>query len=242
MTSKKTGGNMRMARANWVYDEMRQIGVDFENVEQVAQYDAKQGTDRDAERQLVDRLCIAPGQIVLDIGCGTGSFSREAARAGARVRAIDVSQAMLTYVEEAASNEGISNLQVEHAGFLTFDAAPDSVDVIVSRFALHHLPDFWKQAALLRFHETLRASGRLYLYDVVFSFGAESYEASVDNWVRRMPESSGFSRQEFETHVREEYTTYAWVIEGLLERAGFCIIEKRYPAAEYAEYVCTPTR
>ena len=230
-----------MARANWQYDEMRQVGVDFENVDQVAQYDAKQGSDRDAERELVERLGIASGHVVIDLGCGTGSFAREAARAGARVHAVDVSQAMLDFVQGAALREGIPNLQVEHSGFLTLNASPDSVDVVVSRFALHHLPDFWKQVALLRLCQVLRPTGKLYLRDVVFSFEAELYESSVEAWLQRMPELSGFSRQDFETHVSEEYSTFAWVLEGFLERAGFEVVEKSYPAPEYAEYLCVPS-
>ena len=231
-----------MARVDWVYDEMRQVGVDFENPEQVAQYDSKQGSDREAERQLVERLSILPGQVVVDLGCGTGSFAREAARAGARVRAIDVSRTMLETLRDAAVREGLSDLQVEHAGFLSFEASPNSLDVVVSRFALHHLPDFWKQVALLRLHDGIRPGGCLYLRDVVFSFEANSCEASVENWIRRMPELSGFSRQEFETHVREEYSTFAWILEGLLERAGFEIFEREYPMPEYAEYLCTPIK
>lgn len=76
----------------------------------------------------------------------------------------------------------------------------------------------------------------------MFSFEANSYEASVDDWISRMPEVSGFSRQEFETHVREEYSTFAWVLEGFLERAGFDILEKTYPMREYAEYLCSPKK
>jgi putative AdoMet-dependent methyltransferase len=231
-----------MQRMSWTYDEMRQIGFNFENVEQVAQYDSKQGSDRDAEHQLVTRLRIGPGQVVVDLGCGTGSFAREAARAGARVRAVDVSQAMLDFVQGAASREGLPNLELEHAGFLTFDASPNSIDVVVSRFALHHLPDFWKQVALLRLHGALRPGGRLYISDVVFSFEASSYEESLDSWVRRMPELSGFSQQEFETHVRVEYSTFTWVLEGFLTRAGFDVLEREYPTREYAEYLCMPRR
>ncbi len=221
---------------------MRQVGVDFEDAEQVAQYDAKQGSDQQAERKLVERLGITPGQVVVDLGCGTGSFAREAARAGACVRGVDVSPVMLEFLRAAASREELSDLRTEHAGFLTFEAAPDSLDVVVSRFALHHLPDFWKQVALLRLHDAIRCGGRLYLEDVVFSFEANSYEASVDDWVSRMPEISGFSRQEFETHVREEYSTFAWVLEGFLERAGFDILKKTYPMREYAEYLCSPRK
>ena len=231
-----------MVPVDWVYDEMRQIGVDFENPEQVAQYDSKQGSDRDAERQLVERLSIVAGQVVVDLGCGTGSFAREAARAGARVRAIDVSRTMRETLRDAAAREGLSDLQVEHAGFLSFEASPNSLDVVVSRFALHHLPDFWKQVALLRLHDAIRPGGCLYLRDVVFSFESNGCEASVETWIRRMPELSGFSRQEFETHVREEYSTFAWILEGLLERAGFEICGREYPMPEYAEYLCTPMK
>lgn len=227
-----------MKRLDWIYDESRQVGVDFENANEVAQYDTKQGSNRDDEHKLVERLCIMPGQVVVDLGCGTGSFALEAARAGARVRTIDVSTTMLEFLNGAASREGLSDLQVECAGFLTFETALNSFDTVVSRYALHHLPDFWKQAALLCLHDAIRPKGHLYLRDVVFSFEATECEASIENWIRRMPQISGLSRQEFEMHVREEYSTFAWVLEG----AGFEIIEREYPAHEYAEYLCSPRR
>jgi hypothetical protein len=47
----------------WQYDEMRQVGVDFESAEQAAQYDARQGTGPQAHRQLLERLRILPGQV-----------------------------------------------------------------------------------------------------------------------------------------------------------------------------------
>lgn len=235
------GGMPTRTRAAWHYDEMQQTGVDFDDAAQVAKYDANQGSDPEAERQLLDRLRVAPGQSVVDLGCGTGSFAREAARAGALVRAIDVSAVMLAYVRKTSEREGLA-LRCEHAGFLTFDAEANSVDVVVTRFALHHLPDFWKQVALLRLREAIRPGGLLYLRDVVFSFDPSSHSTAIADWVDRMPGLSGFSRGEFETHVREEYSTFAWVLEGLLERAGFQILEQSYPAPEYAEYLCTPAR
>jgi ubiquinone/menaquinone biosynthesis C-methylase UbiE len=83
---------------SWYYDEMRPTGIDFEEVDQVEEYDSKQGSDRAAEQALIQRLEISPGDIVIDLGCGTGSFAREAARIGAHVRAIDVSRAMLAFL------------------------------------------------------------------------------------------------------------------------------------------------
>lgn len=228
--------------SGWFYDEVRQTGVDFENADQVASYDAKQGSDPKEEQELLEKLGVTAGQVVVDLGCGTGSFAREAARAGAVVRAVDVSPVMLEFVRKAAEQEKLSGLHCEHAGFLTFEAPPDSIDVVVTRFALHHLSDFWKQVALLRLSEAIRPGGLLYLRDVVFSFDPASYEAAIDSWVTRMPSLSGFMREEFEMHVREEYSTFAWVLEGLLERAGFTILERNYPSPEYAEYLCTPSR
>ena len=131
------GGGTQMARVDWADNEHRQVGVDFENSEQVAQYDSKQGSDRGAERQLVERLCISPGQVVVDLGCGSGSFSREAARAGARVRAIDVSQTMLEFLcgQRPARNYPISG----GTRGLHLRGHAQLLGSVVSRFALHHL-------------------------------------------------------------------------------------------------------
>lgn len=97
-----------------------------------------------------------------------------------------------------------------------------------SRYGLHHLPDFWKQSARLRLSKAIHPSGRLYLQDVAFSFDAEVYDFASEAWVHRMPGESGFSRSEFETHLREEFSTYSWVLEGFLEQVGFEILEKTY--------------
>ena len=51
----------------WQYDELRQVGVNFENAAQVAAYDAKQGSDPEAERALIARLAIPPRAVVVDL-------------------------------------------------------------------------------------------------------------------------------------------------------------------------------
>jgi putative AdoMet-dependent methyltransferase len=52
------------------------------------------------------------------------------------------------------------------------------------------------------------------------------------------PDGEGFSRADFETHVREEFSTYAWIIEGLLDRAGFTVEETAFPRPTHGEFVC----
>jgi putative AdoMet-dependent methyltransferase len=222
----------------WHYDELQQLGADFEDAAQVAAYDAKQGSDPEAERSLIVRLGIQRGAIVVDLGCGTASFARAAALHGAVVHAVDVSQAMLDYARDRAVAEGLTSIQFHRAGFLTFDRGVASVDFVVSRFALHHLPDFWKQVALIRLARMLRPGGKLFLRDVVFSFPPADYERALEYFVDRMPRVTGYAREEFETHVREENSTFTWVIGGMLERAGLEILEYEVSAPEYAQWVC----
>jgi hypothetical protein len=44
---------------------------------------------------------------------------------------------------------------------------------------------------------------------------------------------------EAEAHIRDEYSTYDWVMEGLLNRAGFCIDKAEYADGYGATYVYT---
>ena len=71
-----------MTGADWQWNEMQQVGTDYADVAQVEIYDARMGAFRDVDgenREMLDRLGLAPGAAVLEIGCGTGRFSRAAA-------------------------------------------------------------------------------------------------------------------------------------------------------------------
>lgn len=223
----------------WHYDELRQIGTDFENPDEVAAYDQRQGSDPAKEHALIERLNLGHDDRVADLGCGTGSFALAAATVCRAVHAVDVSTAMLDHVARKAAGAGLDGLTCHHAGFLTF-APPDPLDTIVTRYALHHLPDFWKAAALRRLAAMLKPGGRLYLEDVVFSFAPESYRNGVEAWIKRMagPDKTQFSDAQFATHVREEYSTYAWILEGLLLRSGFRVLEADTSDPAYGIYLC----
>ena len=47
----------------------------------------------------------------------------------------------------------------------------------------------------------------------------------------------GYSREENVTHVRDEHSTFNWVLEGMLERAGFRLISSRFARGVYATYI-----
>ncbi len=143
----------------WFYDEMQQVGVDFEDQVQVAAYDRNQRTDPAKDQALIDRLGITAAHRLIDLGTGTGSFAVQAARTCDRVYAVDISQAMLIYARNRA--QGLTNIEFHQAGFLTYEHQADPVDFVVTKAALHHLPDFWKQVALLGIAAMLKPGGIL---------------------------------------------------------------------------------
>jgi putative AdoMet-dependent methyltransferase len=96
---------------------------------------------------------------VIDIGSGTGTFAIQVAQRCAIVYAVDVSKAMLDRAQSKAAEAGVSNIVFHHAGFLTYEHNEAPVDAVVTTFAFHHLPDFWKGIALKRVHGMLQPGG-----------------------------------------------------------------------------------
>jgi putative AdoMet-dependent methyltransferase len=113
-------------------------------------------------------------------------------------------------------------------------------DAMISVAALHHLPDFWKQIGLKRAVAMLKPGGRLHLFDVVFPSDLDNYAAHFDEWIGFMAQKVGAEfAAEAETHIREEYSTIDWIMEGLLDRAGFRIDKAEYESGFGASYLCT---
>ncbi|MBD2514750.1 methyltransferase domain-containing protein [Nostoc sp. FACHB-973] len=226
---------------NWYFDESKMAGVNFEDAAQAESFDFKQPSSTpEKEQALVSRLGITSGQIVIDLGAGTGTFAIQASLTGASIHAVDISQAMLTYARNKAHKAGATSIQFHRAGFLTYEHCDRLADLVVTKAALHILPDFWKMVAFLRIASMLKPSGRFFLRDAIFSFPPAEYEAALQAWIERAakPEGQGWTKQDYEMHVREEHSTFAWIIEGMLKQAGFRIVEMNHVSPVLAEYLC----
>ncbi|WP_439344926.1 class I SAM-dependent methyltransferase [Vacuolonema iberomarrocanum] len=176
----------------WYFDEFKMAGVDFEDIAQVEAYDRNQTVSTpEKEQALVAQLGIVSGQTVIDLGAGTGTFAIQAALAGAQVHAVDVSQAMLIYAQNKSETAGVSTLQFHRAGFLTYEHQDNLADVVISKNALHILPDFWKMTAFLRIAALLKPGGKFYLRDVIFSFPPAEYQAAIDRWIEQVAKPKG---------------------------------------------------
>jgi SAM-dependent methyltransferase len=106
---------------------------------------------------------ISRGDEVVDVGCGTGLTTREAARAAApgRVIGVDVSQRMLERARQVTAAERLDNVRyvLADAQVHRFDRA--RFDVAISRFGTMFFSD--PAAAFANIATALRPGGRLVL-------------------------------------------------------------------------------
>ena len=218
----------------WQLDELLHAGTEHLDPVYVAAYDQKSPTDWADELAKLRALGVGATSTVVDLGAGTGAFARALAPFVARVVAADVSEAMV----EAMRRQGV---EAQHAGFLTYEHEGEPPAAVFSRNALHHLPDFWKAVALERIARLLQPGGVLLLRDIVYSFEPGEADRAIASWLAAATDdpAKGWTADQLAEHVRGEHSTFTWLLEPMLERAGFEIRERWVsPNRAYASYTC----
>lgn len=229
---------------NWIYDEYRHCGVDYSDEKQAEKYDEQHQKFRDYEKEFLDMLDFLSledtGSLsMIDLGCGTGATSIYAAKAFRKVYGVDVSDVMISQAKRKADEGNVRNIEFINAGFLTYAHTGEPADLLITKAAFHHLPDFWKQVALLNMNRMLKTGGMLYIFDVVFNFDAPEYKSRIDEWISVFEQKAGAKfREDVETHIRDEHSTFGWILEGMIKRAGFSIEKSRTPDGFVTEYCC----
>jgi putative AdoMet-dependent methyltransferase len=224
----------------WQWDETIQRGVDYASIAEVRRYDERMAAFRDVSAKaqgILTRLALSPDDVLLEIGTGTGAFARAAARQCRKVIAIDVSPHMLAYAAQRARDEQVENIDFREAGFLTYEHQDEPLAAVVSQTALHHLPDAWKLIALRRLGGSMRDGGRLYLSDVVFPDRAHIDWSTF--FQRVVDHAGGDGREETATHIREEFSTFDWMMREILEHAGFEIEWAELRDEFIGHYLCS---
>jgi hypothetical protein len=149
-------------------------------------------------------------------------------------------------------------MECVEAGFLSYEYVGEAPDVVYSRNALPHLPDAWKAIALPRVADLLKLGGALVLRDIVSCCDPGELQDMLEAWLESAPDpgelqdvleawlesapddpARGWTSVELEAHVREEYSTFAWLLEQMLRQAGFEIREALYSGLRtHARYIC----
>nr|MCW2727829.1 methyltransferase [Aeromicrobium sp.] len=104
---------------------------------------------------------VGPRDRVLDLGCGAGLTTRQAARAAPAGSAtgVDLSARMLDRARQLAADEGLTNVTFEQADAQTHRFPPEHFDLCISRFGTMFFAD--PGAAFDNIRGALRPGGRL---------------------------------------------------------------------------------
>lgn len=113
--------------------------------------------------RLLDAAGIEPDSVVLDVGCGTGRSTREAARLARNgtVLGVDLSSKMLELARARAHQEGLGNVTFEQADAQVHPFPTRAHDAVLSSFGAMFFAD--PKAAFTNLAATVRSGGRLAL-------------------------------------------------------------------------------
>jgi SAM-dependent methyltransferase len=143
-------------------DEMRRYWNDQAGPEWVALAEEFQRALAPAGAELLRRAAAAPGEHVLDVGCGFGSTTlalAQAVGASGRVMGLDISAPMLERARERAKEAGADNIVWREADAQDAALPAEHFDLIVSRFGIMFFDD--PAAAFANLHRATKPNGRL---------------------------------------------------------------------------------
>jgi SAM-dependent methyltransferase len=146
--------------------------VDPTNLEQARAWDGDEGAYwarhadlfetalRRYQPTFLEAAAIRAPDVVLDVGCGTGSTTRDAARRATEGTAlgVDLSADMLAVARDRAAAEGLGNARFEQADAQIHPFEPGAFDLALSRTGTMFFGDL--RAAFANIAHALRPGGR----------------------------------------------------------------------------------
>ena len=124
-------------------------------------YAKKPWPNPDATRRKLEitKARIRPGDVVVDLGCGTGTIALELAPHCRRLTGIDVSGEMVKIARRKATDANVANVEFVQSGVVEGLArfAPASLDGVCAYNVLHLVSD-WR-GALRSIHDRLKPGG-----------------------------------------------------------------------------------
>lgn len=161
------------------------------------------GKRRWARRALMLTNHITRDLKVLELGCGTGYFTKVLEKTGADIIAIDISPDLLNLAMTEVQSDHV-NFKQENAYKMTF--ANESFDSVVGSSVLHHLEI---DKALLECNRVLKKGGTLFFTEPNMLNPQIAIQKNIPSIKEKLGESP------------DETAFFKWHIKRLLSQAGF---------------------
>jgi SAM-dependent methyltransferase len=127
---------------------------------------------------------LRPGETVVDIGCGAGFDTLQAARQvgpSGKVIAVDMTEAMLQKTQAAAQQLGLSNVETRRGYAEELPVGDGAADVVISNGVINLTPD--KTAVMKEVWRVLRPGGRFQIADIaVMKEVPQSAKDDINLW------------------------------------------------------------
>jgi len=146
---------------------------------------------------------LKSSDVVLEIGCGTGYFTKEIAKTGAQVTAIDISLELLNIARQEITELNVSFL-LDNAYELSFKN--DSFDSIVGSSVLHHLEI---DKAISEMFRVLKPGGSIFFTEPNMMNPQIALQKNIPALKRRLGDSP------------DETAFFRWSLNKLLRKNGF---------------------
>jgi len=179
------------------------------NAEAIWGWDSPAGKIRSARRAalIIKHGRVGPGRYLLEIGCGTGTFTQQFAMTGARIVAVDISRDLLDIAKKRPLHEG--RVEFIEGQFESCDLS-GGFDAVVGSSILHHLELI---PALKRIYELLKPGGMAVFAEPNFLNPQVFLTKSFPCFRRMLGES------------QDEMAFWPWKIERIVRRIGFDRVE-----------------
>ncbi|CDM70393.1 Methyltransferase domain [Clostridium bornimense] len=209
-----------------VSDKIKVVRQGFEESFSEKNFYEKQTTDDSHLELLINMLKVKAGSTVLDLGTGTGYIAFPLARrySDSKIIGLDIVEETLKRNSKKVIEEKLDNLSfVSYDGYM-FPFDNDSIDSIITRYALHHFPDI--EQAFSDMYRILKPNGKLIISDPTPN--RNDYCRFVDKFMKMKPDG----------HVRFYYLDE---YKEMLEHVGFSFISNkttsiRFPRKGASQY------
>jgi len=115
--------------------------------------------------ELVEKLGINRGDVVMDFGCGPGFYTIELAKKAKKVMAVDLSPEMLKKAQNKAVKAGVKNIEFLQSDGKKLKVDDSSVDLILLVTVYHEVGE--SQTVLAEFRRVLKPAGKLVIVEVI---------------------------------------------------------------------------